>query len=143
MADDNLCPGCGKPGTAVKNVTVRHLIKGGLVESVSSNDYFLCITENCDVVYFSSEPASVFYKTDLTVPVWFKAGAAPKYICYCNQVTEGQIIDAVVNHNAKDMKDIVRLTGAMKNGQCLQNNPTGKCCGPVIQKTIDSALKKH
>ncbi|MEG1254354.1 MAG: (2Fe-2S)-binding protein [Clostridium sp.] len=74
------------------------------------------------------------------MPIWFKQDADPKYICYCNKVTEQEIIDAVINKGAKDMKDIIRLTGAMKNARCEVNNPLGKCCGSVIQETIDKAL---
>lgn len=117
------------------------MVKDDLVESVGSDDYQLCITEDCDVVYF--KPDNVFYRTALTVPVWFKINANPKYICYCNKVTQEQIEDAVINHNANDMKDVVRLTGAMKNGQCLLNNPTGKCCGSVIQQIVDNALNQR
>lgn len=120
----------------VQNVTVRHLVKDDLLESVGSDDYYLCMTENCNMVYF--KPGNVFYRTDLTVPVWFKTNANPKYICYCNKVTQEQIEDAIINHNANNMKDVIRLTGAMMNGQCLQNNPTGKCCGSVIQQIIDN-----
>ena len=62
-------------------------------------------------------------------------------ICYCNQVTEQQIINAVLDDGAKNIKDIIRLTGAMKNGKCEINNPLGKCCSPFIQETINKALK--
>jgi len=126
---------------AVQNATVRHLVKDNLVEGVGSDDYHLCMTEDCDVVYF--KPDKILYRADLTVPVWFKINANPKYICYCNKVTQEQIEAAVINHNASEMKDIVRLTGAMKNGRCLQNNPTGKCCGSVIQQIIKNALNRH
>ncbi|GAB4258786.1 MAG: (2Fe-2S)-binding protein [Thermincola ferriacetica] len=136
--NDNLCPVCGKQGAGVKNETVRHLVKDNLVESVGSDDYSLCMTEDCEVVYF--KPDIVFYRHDLTVPVWFKNNANPRYICYCNRVTQEQIENAVINGNARTVKDVARLTGAMKNGQCLLNNPTGKCCGPVIQQIIDNAL---
>lgn len=38
------------------------------------------------------------------------------------------------------MKDIIKFTGAKKNGKCEINNPLGKCCSPIIQETIDKAL---
>lgn len=38
------------------------------------------------------------------------------------------------------MKDIIRLTGAMKNANCEVNNPKGKCCGPDIQSVIDRVI---
>lgn len=55
-------------------------------------------------------------------------------------MTEQQIIDAVLNENANGMKDIIRITGAMKNSECEIKNPLGKCCSPVIQDTINKAL---
>lgn len=99
------------------------------------------MNEDCSIVYFSSDLKVSYSKEQIKVPIWFKKDANPKYICYCNQVTEQQIISAVLNDGAKDMKDIIRLTGAMKNGKCEVNNPLGRCCGPVIQETISKALK--
>lgn len=94
----------------------------------------------CNVVYFNPYLGISYNKQQVKVPIWFKKDADPKYICYCNQVTEQQIINAVFNDGAKDMKDIIRLTGAMKNGKCEINNPLGKCCSPFIQETINKAL---
>lgn len=137
-----MCPICKQSGEPVQNITVKHLVNDNLMEMVGGYDYYLCVNEACDVVYYNTGVNILFFKLDLKAPVWYKAGANPKFICYCNRVTEEQIIDAVINKDAKDMKDIIKLTGAMKNGQCLINNPTGKCCGTVIQKTIDKALNK-
>ena len=39
--------------------------------------------------------------------------------------TEEQVIDAVIKHGAKTVKDIIEITGAMKNSQCIKNNPIG------------------
>lgn len=99
------------------------------------------MNDNCNVVYYGLNNEDVFYKKEVKVPIWFKKDADPKFICYCNQVTEQQIINAVLNDGAKNMKDIIRLTGAMKNGRCETINPQGKCCSPVIQETINKALK--
>ncbi len=104
-------------------------------------DYFICMNEECSIVYFSPDLDISYSKQKVKVPIWFKKDATPKYICYCNQVTELQIINAVLNEGAKDMKDIIRLTGAMKNGECEIYNPLGKCCSTIIQETINKALK--
>lgn len=116
-------------------------MKEELVEEVGNENFNLCMTDDCNVVYF--QPDKVFHTSDLYIPVWFKKNADPKYICYCNKVTQEQIEDAVINRNANNLKDVVRLTGAMKNGQCLLKNPTGKCCSPVIQDVIALALKRR
>lgn len=74
------------------------------------------------------------------MPVWYKAGAHPQYICYCSRVTREQISEAVTNKGAHTVKEAAELTGAMKNGRCEINNPTGRCCGPLIQDLIQSLL---
>jgi len=53
-------------------------------------------------------------KEQIKVAIWFKEDANSKYICYCNQVTEENIVNAVKNEGARNMKDIIKLTGAMK-----------------------------
>lgn len=125
----------------MKAVTVKHLVLSKRKAEIKEADYFICLNEDCEVVYFNQEQQDIFKKNDVKVPIWFKKDADPRYICYCNQVTEEEIVDAVKNKGAKNMKDIVRLTGAMKNANCKLNNPLGKCCGPVIEEIIKKA--KH
>ena len=135
---DNVCPVCKSEGVRVENITVKHIVNDELL--VNDETYHLCMDENCDVVYFDSKNGAYFDKQQVKVPIWFKKDVNPKYICYCNKVTEGQIIDAVTKQGAKSLKDVVRLTGAMKNGRCEINNPLGKCCSPIILETIKKAL---
>jgi bacterioferritin-associated ferredoxin len=111
-----------------------------LVSKVHDGKYRICLNEDCDVVYYDLQMNVIFKKQDIKLPIWYKKDANPKYICYCNQVTEEQIINAVLNDGAKNIKDIVRLTGAMKNGRCEINNPLGKCCSHSIQQVIDELL---
>lgn len=112
-----------------------------LVDKVNEGNYHICLNEDCVVVYYDLEVKAIFRKEDIKIPIWFKKDANPKYICYCNKVTEEQIVNAVLNDGAKDMKDIVWLTGAMKNAKCEINNPLGKCCSPSINETIIKALQ--
>lgn len=137
---DFLCPVCKGKCKEVKGITVKHLVFDELKDRVLGVSYRICLNHNCNVVYCNTENYTIFTKENIRVPIWFKQDADPKYICYCNKVTEQEIIDAVINKGAKDMKDIIRLTGAMKNARCEVNNPLGKCCGSVIQETIDKAL---
>lgn len=102
----------------------------------------MCENPNCDVVYFSKDENTIIIKNEIKVPVWFKKDANPKYACYCNRVTENQIVDAVINKGARNMKDIIKLTGAMKNDQCEIENPSGKCCRKVVQEAIDKGLNE-
>lgn len=133
------CPLCRGRANTVASITVRHLVKSGNKDRVKDENYGICLEENCDVVYFTAD--TIFRRNDLKVDVWYKKDADPKYICYCSRVTEGQIVDAVVNRGAKSFKEVVGLTGAMKNCRCEENNPLGKCCSPHIIETIRLALK--
>ncbi len=45
-----------------------------------------------------------------------------RMICYCAEVTEGDIRNAL-EHGAKDINDIKKRTGACSMGRCLQMNP--------------------
>ena len=119
---------------------MKHLVHDHLVNQVvDGRVYHICLNEDCQVVYFNLDDHLVFKQEDVKISIWFKKDADPKYICYCNQVTEQQIIEAVLDHGAKSLKDVVKLTGAMKKCQCERNNPLGKCCTPLIEETIQKA----
>lgn len=135
------CPICNQLGEKVKSITVKHLVSKNFVEEVVDEEaYYLCMNEDCDVVYYSSDGESIFNKTEVKIPIWFKKNANPKYVCYCSKVTEEEIINAVTNQGAKNVKDIIKFTGAMKDGNCILNNPLGKCCGSTILETINKAI---
>jgi bacterioferritin-associated ferredoxin len=93
------------------------------------------------VVYYSSGSSTIFNKQQVKVPIWFKKDANPKYACYCSQVTEEQVIKAVIEKGAKSMAEVLEITGAMKNPQCREKNPLGKCCHQIIQNAIEKAFK--
>lgn len=137
---DYVCPVCCGKTQEVKSITVKHFINDNFVDEIKNSNYHICLSKDCDVIYFDFNQGLVFKKDAIKIPIWFKRDANPKYICYCNQVTEQQIIDAILHENAQNMKDIIRITGAMKNGECEINNPLGQCCGPTIQEVINKTL---
>ena len=118
------------------------MVVDNLIPQERDANYYLCLNKKCKVAYYDPDLDFQIGKEQIKVPIWFKEGANPKYICYCNRVTEEQIINAVKNKAAKNMKDIIQLTGAMKDGKCEVNHPTGKCCSSIIQETINNAFIK-
>lgn len=134
------CPICKGDAQEVKSKVVKHFVVDTLVDKIHIGNYYICLNEDCDVVYFNQRNV-IFGTQDIKIPIWYKKDADPKYICYCNHVTEQQIIDAVLLEDAKNIKDITRITGAMKDVKCETNNPLGKCCSSVIQDTINKALR--
>ncbi|MDR3565300.1 MAG: (2Fe-2S)-binding protein [Negativicutes bacterium] len=125
------CPDCGSPGQAVPRETVRRLVGADIPET---ENFGVCLTSSCDVVYFSLD--RTFRQAEVRVPIAWKDGASPKYVCYCNRVTEDEIIRAVTEHGAKTVAEVAKATGAMKNGNCLVNNPKGTCCHTDIELII-------
>ncbi len=134
------CPVCKGEVQEVKSITVKHFVWDNYVDEIQNDKYHICLNKNCDVIYFNLHKELVLKKDSIKMPIWFKKDANPKYICYCNQVTEKQIIDGIINKDARNMEDIIRITGAMKNGKCETNNPLGKCCGSIIQEIINKTL---
>lgn len=59
-----------------------------------------------------------------------------EYVCYCNHVTEQDIINAIQD-GAKSVQEVIDWTGAMKNSNCAVNNPKGTCCYPDIVCVFD------
>lgn len=137
---NQICPICGKKGQGVLEATVKNLIKDEFKDKIKEKVYYLCMDKECEVAYY--DLYGEYIKTnELKVPLWFKDDANPKYICYCNYVTEEDIVDSVLNKGAKDIKEVSEITGAMKNGNCKMNNPLGKCCGPLIKEIIKRELE--
>lgn len=113
------------------------LLKQRKKEIVASEKYFVCVNKECDALYFNYDEKEVYRLKDINIQIGFKKNAEIKYICYCNLVTEQEILFAIKEKNAKSIKDINKLTGSMKNPNCKNKNPLGKCCGENIQKIID------
>lgn len=132
------CPVCLTPGQSVPFETVKSLVKHSELANVKNTEFFICLTPDCEVVYYGHD--AIFLQKDVTVPVAFKTGASPKIVCYCNRVTEEEIVRAVVDGGARTIGDVARLTGAMKNGKCLTTNPKGVCCHKDIETTIQRAV---
>lgn len=50
------------------------------------------------------------------------------------------LIWEVLENDARTVEDVIRITGAMENDDCIKNNPRGYCCWSIIQEAIDKAL---
>lgn len=137
------CPLCNNEGKEVSDITVEHLVKDEFQSSVGLEDYRICLKENCDIVYYCTESDTYFLKDQVRVPIWFKKDADPKFACYCSEVTEEQVKEAVNQKGAKTVKEVNEITGAMKNCRCIEKNPFGLCCHNRIQEILDGELSQE
>lgn len=131
------CPDCGNEGVRVNKVTVEHLVTDENRSAVQENEFRICMNENCEVVYYNVDNNTKFLKDQVSVPIWFKKDANPKYACYCSKVTEEQVIEAVVKHGAKTVNEVNIITGAMRNSNCKEKNPLGECCHKIVLEAIE------
>ena len=134
------CPVCGQEGLSVDKITVQYLVINEHNSKIAGEHYMICMSEDCNVVYYDLDTDDVYLKDQVSVPIWFKQNADPKYACYCSKVTEEDVIDAVLYHNARTVKDVNRITGAMKEANCKMNNPLGICCHNIIKEAITKGL---
>ena len=133
------CPICGKTGVPVENVTVKHILKKELRDKLTDDEHWLCMSEECRVAYYTESDA-IFNKEDIKVPIWFKKDADPKYACYCNNITEEQVIETVLNKGLDNMKDIIVSINGKVKSQCKVKNPMGKCCTHAFSEAIKKGM---
>lgn len=61
-------------------------------------------------------------------------------VCYCGNVTKGQIVQAVVAGN-RTFAQLRRATGACpEDNDCATNNPSGRCCAPEVMALLKSQV---
>ena len=68
----------------------------------------------------------------------FKSEGDDTVICYCSDLTRGEIKNAVKN-DCRSIAEVRKYTNKNITGQCAQKNPSGKCCGNVFLNEIKKA----
>lgn len=118
--DSEICLRCGLHGKKVKNITVRSLVHENLVPEVGGADYTACSTPDCSLVYFSRDTGRHFTKEDVKVRVWFKETEDPIPVCYCQNVTERDILDEILLKGCPpSVSEVQKRTGVGRGGECL------------------------
>jgi hypothetical protein len=133
-----ICPQCGFLAIRVTENTVRFNIIDSKKEMISTpSKWSVCSNPICDCTYFSK---SIIFKTsDLIVSLFFKDLSDKVPICYCSNLTRGEIQNAVKN-GCKTIDDVQNYTKKNITGFCEERNPLGKCCRNVFLKTISDTV---
>lgn len=129
-----LCPVCGFPSFKVteKDVWANLIDSRWRIDRAHLN-WGLCSNPDCDCTYFANRRK--FYTGDLIKPLFYKDQSNSAPICYCSDLTRGEIKDAVKN-GCRTIDEVRGYTGKNITGNCDRMNPTGKCCNNVFLKTI-------
>jgi len=123
--EHNRCRICGSEGWKVLPITLGNHLKEeywGLIDS----DFHFCPSPECDVVYFNNVSGVYFRKSELRRRVGIKEKDEPKPVCYCNRVTERDLLAAL--RESGSFEKALEITGAGKGGWCIITNPSGRCC---------------
>jgi bacterioferritin-associated ferredoxin len=132
-----VCPQCGFPAIGVNEKAVKFNIIASKTEMINKpSKWSVCNNPDCDCTYFSKN--IVFKTTDLNTALFFKDNSDDVPICYCSNLTRGEIQEAVKN-GCKTIDDVQNYTRKNITGFCEERNPLGKCCRNVFLKTIANA----
>jgi hypothetical protein len=123
------CPRCGSKGEPVGTITLRHHLRGGLVQKVGDPANF-CPSPQCPVAYFDGFERVVL-ASDLPAPVYPKDPAAP--ICACFGLTKDDIEQDVregVVTRTRAVLDKAKSPAA----RCAEAAANGRSCAAYVQK---------
>jgi hypothetical protein len=129
-----ICPQCGFPAIGVHEKAVRFFVIDSKKELLNANcKWSVCNNPKCECSYFSKEITLKI--ADLKESLFFKDSSENALICYCSNLTRGEIKNAVKN-GCVTIDDVQNYTNKNITGFCEERNPLGKCCRNVFLKTI-------
>jgi bacterioferritin-associated ferredoxin len=132
-----LCPECGFPAIPVNEKAVRFNLVDSIKPMIKPDlKWSICSNPQCDCSYFSKK--QLFKTTDLIKPLFYKDSNDDVPVCYCSELTRGEIKDAVKN-GKKTIDEVQAFTKKNITGYCEEHNPLGKCCRNVFLRTIAEA----
>ncbi len=135
------CPVNGVRSKQVDMLTVRSLVRH-LRLGMPNAQYYFCEAQNCEVVYFPSNPqAPIFRRAHLLVRVGAKEATDPIPVCYCFGFTRKDIQDEVAETGRSTIAD--QITAEVKAGNCAceVKNPSGRCCLGNIPRVSQAAMQ--
>ncbi len=129
---------CGTEGLKVNRITAGNHLNPEYWHMLSDDMHF-CPNSECSVVYFDDK--TVFTLKEIKTKVFFKEKGSPKPLCYCKQVTEEDVIEAI-RKGAKSVKEVEEITGIGNGGHCMITNPSGRCCRQFYVGFVEKMLEK-
>ncbi len=131
---DNICPGCGNP--AVDTGTVKSMVKFPLWELKPNDKFFYDDAPDSPTVYFSTQSGMLIDEEDVKEKVFAKHSDDDDcYVCYCFQVTVGDLRNASASERADILRRVKEASG-QGLCSCKTKNPKGSCCIGDIQSLI-------
>lgn len=131
-----VCVKCGTPAIIVNKEAVEQNIKKEITFA-KSDKLYACPNSDCKTVYFSNK---ITVATDeLVDSIFFKDSSDNVPICYCSNLTRGEIKNAVKN-GCRTISEVQEFTSKNITGNCKEKNPLGQCCKNSFLFEIEKAL---
>ena len=148
--DPDICPSCGRKSWKVpQNITLVSHVKERYWPRVKAltdryRGFRFCPHLGCPLVYYHPDIRFVATVNDLKTRVSYKVTDPPVPVCYCIGVLAETIREEIVVKQCCDsLEDIKKYTGARTGKWCHITNPSGRCCGPMVDRVIKAALEER
>jgi copper chaperone CopZ len=135
------CPQCGNDGRTVKRVTLESLLHAERLADIRDGSYDVCLTPECETVYFSAGDAGTFVKSDLTVRFGLKETDPPRPICYCFDHSIEEIRDEIRRTGSSTVLDSIKEAMKGPGCRCEYTNPLGGCCLNTVKEVVQTYLR--
>lgn len=137
------CPKCSSKGHPVPADTARRILNEEAANSYTGNKSQLCLNRDCNVSYFDSETMQSFTLDQCQTGIWFKnfpQEAQAKYVCYCQKITEEEIVTSVVETGLDDLGSVMLYLRESFGEDCENQNPAAISCNNHFQEIIEKGL---
>lgn len=135
------CPSCSRPSRKVKRVTLESLLRADRLAVIGDEPYHVCLTPECETVYFGAGNAGTFVKSDLLVRFGLKETEPPRPLCYCFDHSIEGIQDEIRRTGRSTVLDSIKAAMKGPGCRCEYTNPMGGCCLKSVQEVVDQGFK--
>ncbi|WP_197203788.1 mercuric transporter MerT family protein [Crateriforma conspicua] len=101
-----------------------------------------CLSQDCDVVYFTEEGDTQFTKPQLKVSVGIKESSGERPLCYCFGHSVASIKEELGTKGYSDALADIRAKMKDPGCHCETSNPSGSCCLGSVTKGIQIAQEE-
>ena len=135
------CPECRKTGRKVKRATLESLLRAGRRADIGDGPYHVCVTPDCETVYFSAGGDETFGKRDLAVRFGLKETSLPRPVCYCFDHTVEEIHDEIRRTGRSTVLDSIKADMDKSGCRCEHVNPLGGCCLTTVREVVSAGFR--
>lgn len=134
------CVQCDSKGHPVTRVITENILKPEASARYKGQNPHLCTSESCNVSYFDPYTNECFELEDCQVGIWFKQNSPDSYACYCEKITEEEIVRAVVETGLDDLGSVILYLRESFGENCHTQNPAGISCSTRLREVIQKGI---